>query len=640
MGKKNFLFYLRVSLAGAGLTASAILSPTSAEAQRDTVCSANWWAICCKCKTKCLIVKPLPAFGYCRECNLLCPDCNRELGNLDQALEKLKGRNKGLQEAHRAHQKDYAGAQEKLDASMGKTFGERTGDWNLNGLNGSFGKFNGALASVLSDFSGSRIVLKLIPDIISIMQSSGSADAAANEAGTLVDILDYEGVMKGYTTEFFTNASKKMVDEIRRGVPVDQALKNFNRESAFFENYSSNYTKGVKAADFASTLMDLWGLKNTTDALFKDLSDIGDSYTDAVINQNEMDKITSQILKNLALMKCIKETLDSLNSGGLGGGGFSGATRLFAGKMIITVFAPAMSRAMNNLSSGNENILTLTPSYHGTNWQIDTLQLHSAISQLKKLKDLLKIMITSFEKEILPPLVPWIVNRWKELKPASLVKLLQRAKPPLNVFIGKEVSMNSFSKSIDENIRAAVMGYEINYLSDVSNSPGIISTDKNKVGNTTAGTDKWTVTANEKIKGEFGRVNMNFPAGVDWSFDFYTPENKYVTNRSSFSKHQMFYDITPGRYNITLNHVTVENVPVEKGKEVKLKSGFLKLVTNSHWELYNESKEKYYTSGIKPVIFALPVGTYLLNFEGKDHRMVIKDKVTMKFETPIPFLSN
>ena len=171
----------------------------------------------------------------------------------------------------------------------------------------------------------------------------------------------------------------------------------------------------------------------------------------------------------------------------------------------------------------------------------------------------------------------------------------------------------------------------------------------NQVGNTTgmvannAGTPqgdsmsgkkddlKWDITAVPNMKGVLGRLNTQFPADVDWSIDIRNTENKFITNRSSYSKHGNAQEVAPGTYNFELNSITVENVPIEKGKLTRLKTGVLNIVSQGNWELYDDTQKKFQTSGNKPKKFALPVGNYQLKLGGQFFPVVIKDGKVEEF---------
>ena len=205
--------------------------------------------------------------------------------------------------------------------------------------------------------------------------------------------------------------------------------------------------------------------------------------------------------------------------------------------------------------------------------------------------------------------------------------MLKRLKSALASAITNFKKIESIRAYVNENVPDVVMGNEINYTTA---GPDIISSLQ-KLGKEGL-QQKFTQQANDKIKNDMGRVNMKFPPNSEWSINFYTAEGKFVTNRSSYSKHPALYDLPPGNYNISLNNVLIKNVSIETGKEFVFRFGFLKLLTHEPWHLYTESKEKQLTSGNKPKIMPLPVGSYLLHFEGKNYKIDVRDRMTLKFE--------
>ena len=127
--------------------------------------------------------------------------------------------------------------------------------------------------------------------------------------------------------------------------------------------------------------------------------------------------------------------------------------------------------------------------------------------------------------------------------------------------------------------------------------------DVSKINNTEA-SNKWVITPVAKMKGVLGRLNMDFPAGVEWSIGIYTQaENKFVNSYREFH-HTKFYDIAPGEYRLVFNnYLPVENVPIQKGKETRIRAGVLNtadFVAEGYWTLYDETKKIYYYSDYKP----------------------------------------
>lgn len=143
---------------------------------------------------------------------------------------------------------------------------------------------------------------------------------------------------------------------------------------------------------------------------------------------------------------------------------------------------------------------------------------------------------------------------------------------------------------------------------------------------------KWVITPVPTMKGVLGKLNTQFSEGADWSIDIRTAaENKFITNRSSYSKHGPLQDIAPGTYNFQLNTILVENVPIEKGKETRLKAGILNIVSEGRWELRSENKEKFHTSGSKPKKIVLPVGNYQVKLGTQFFPVIIKDEETVEY---------
>src|SRR5688572_1518018 len=105
-----------------------------------------------------------------------------------------------------------------------------------------------------------------------------------------------------------------------------------------------------------------------------------------------------------------------------------------------------------------------------------------------------------------------------------------------------------------------------------------------------ASSAKWVITPVTNMKGVLGRLDINFPADVERNILIYQPtDNKFIT---SVSRNDKTYTIAPGEYNFVLSSVPVENVPIQKGHETRLKAGFLIIVSEGNWHLYDETKEK------------------------------------------------
>ncbi|MBC7947772.1 MAG: hypothetical protein H7Y42_07830 [Chitinophagaceae bacterium] len=140
--------------------------------------------------------------------------------------------------------------------------------------------------------------------------------------------------------------------------------------------------------------------------------------------------------------------------------------------------------------------------------------------------------------------------------------------------------------------------------------------------------EKWVITPVPTMKGVLGRLDINFPADIDRDILIYQPtDKKFLT---SVSRNDKTYPMSPGVYRFTLSTVPVDNVPIQKGHETRLKSGFLNVVSDGDWHLYDSAKEKAHTSGNKPKKLALPIGSYQLKLGLNFYPFEIKDGETVE----------
>lgn len=127
--------------------------------------------------------------------------------------------------------------------------------------------------------------------------------------------------------------------------------------------------------------------------------------------------------------------------------------------------------------------------------------------------------------------------------------------------------------------------------------------------------EKWVNTPVPNMKGFLDRLDINFPPDVERNILIYQQaDNKFLR---SVSRNDKIYTITPVVYRFTLTNIPVENVPIQKIHETRLKAGFLNLVSEGDWHLYDQKTEKAYTSGNKPKKLPLPVGSYQIKQGGQ-----------------------
>jgi hypothetical protein len=566
-------------------------------------CADGWWASCCRCGN-CLTVDPPPAYGFCRECHLLCPNCRKTLGDLAAALEKLKAKNRALKEAYDAFEKSYGENLENYVKGYENLYGEE-GTGTLSGLTSTLGKFASSYASVVSNATGVTNFAKAVTTSIQLYQSSSAGDAAINSGGGLLDVANSQWGMRAISDLITNEAGDKMVRQLNAGVPFEKAVNDFFNNADCFPDTPAKWKDISNAGEWAGLALDIYGYAYANQDLWDNLGDISESVENMDDATAQMSRISDSIVKNVDLMICIRETQDSLNSGGLGmirnENSLMASTRPFIGNSESTHFG---------FSSFDSLML------------IDRESLKSALAQSGQLLKLTKAMVKSMEKDVITPLVPWLTKKWSTLKKGPSILLLQKAKKGIQAMLPVIEKIKTMAPSIETLLRNAVLGYEVDHINAVS--PG------NEL------TEKWQIAPNSKIKAGKGRMAFNFPGGTTWRVEFWKGKD-YITSYSSVNPHP-FHELDPGSYDIDLNHIKVNNVTIGNGNETRMKYGILHIVNNERWEIYTANKANYLTSGLEPVKMPMVPGTYVINMLGKDHTITITDRLTVRFELPNPRL--
>jgi hypothetical protein len=142
-------------------------------------------------------------------------------------------------------------------------------------------------------------------------------------------------------------------------------------------------------------------------------------------------------------------------------------------------------------------------------------------------------------------------------------------------------------------------------------------------------TSSWVITPIEGMNQQSGRLHTQFPIDVQWGMEIYSRDKNAVTNPNTKEK-QQYLELAPGSYDFVLNSVKVENVPIQFGKETRLKTGFADITSIAGWELYNDTNANFLISGKLPAKVALPAGSYYLRTGGQASPFRIKDGETEK----------
>lgn len=635
--KKIILYCLNFSVS---ILLTTIFFPANSNAQQDSLYRRDW--ACCHCntwfKTEYLKPEKRQFMGLNKE--TLCPVCQKKLGDLQKALDSLRAHNRDLYELYKSYQQLYAEALEKLNAATERFWGKEAGGqpgwrdyymwWDplfnrrgFGGLNGSFGGFSNALLSLTTNFPSShQQVMTHLTNGIAVYQSGGSVspDGAMTWAGIYTDYIGSNPLINQFW--FHKNMKSAMdafIRNVSEGGSMQGAYANYNMETRqAYDDYMNN----AKNFETAGKILDVIGFILSTRNLLNDLREINENKRRLKDYDKKMDSLSNLIWKNELLITCIRQTLD-YQAGG------SALKNRVPPHLTISLLGPAYLQKLKI----KPEIYRIRASFNlsDTICSWDEYKLGSALNKLEQLNKMESAMNTIIGK-LVPQMLPWALKDWQRIKPSVLTEMLKNTKTLLPGLLVEFKKTRPLAESIIEDLKYAITGYETEYVSDSNETEFIIAS-----ANNTNDTSNWIVSDNKKIKTGAGRVTLGFPKGVDWSLDFYTSANKFVTNRSSYSNHPGFYDITPGNYKFRLNTVPIDSVSVEMGKEIILKAGFVQIDINDRWELYDAEKKKYYTSGNKPKKMALPVGSYNLIFDDKKHRFIIKDKLTIKFEKPLVF---
>lgn len=141
---------------------------------------------------------------------------------------------------------------------------------------------------------------------------------------------------------------------------------------------------------------------------------------------------------------------------------------------------------------------------------------------------------------------------------------------------------------------------------------------------------KWTVKQNTTLKGVSGRLVFDNPPKSTWILYIYNmADNKYITSYANVNNKGSVI-VSQGAYRITINDVPVLNVPIKKGHDTKLKCGVLNVVSQSYWDLSDETGKTFYTSNNGPMKIPVPIGTYTFNLGGQKQIIVIEEGKTLE----------
>jgi len=159
---------------------------------------------------------------------------------------------------------------------------------------------------------------------------------------------------------------------------------------------------------------------------------------------------------------------------------------------------------------------------------------------------------------------------------------------------------------------------------------GMFVTCKNKKEASTGNentTDKWVINK-VNAKGDNGKLFVTLPEDTKWDITIYIAGSDKVLSNTML---QQNFTLLPGNYDLEINHILIQGVPVEKGNDTRLKTGVLKISNLTSWTLYDEAKQKVLLNSTSAETRGLPIGKYKLTIKGQDQDIEIKDGKTVKY---------
>ena len=147
------------------------------------------------------------------------------------------------------------------------------------------------------------------------------------------------------------------------------------------------------------------------------------------------------------------------------------------------------------------------------------------------------------------------------------------------------------------------------------------------VTSTASNEKKWEITPNLKLK-SLGRVVVSLPKEVAVYVEIFEAGGK---KRLTDWHGSNTSDLLPGQYDVKITGGAVASVPVQPGMDTRIRAGVFNIVTDSYWELYDDTKTKRLTDAHGSQNVGLPVGRYQVKVTGRFAEVVIKDGQVTEF---------
>lgn len=139
----------------------------------------------------------------------------------------------------------------------------------------------------------------------------------------------------------------------------------------------------------------------------------------------------------------------------------------------------------------------------------------------------------------------------------------------------------------------------------------------------------WEIIPNQSLKGSTGRLVAQLPAKASMILQIH---------KSGEPKHfDAWYDskasnLLPAIYDIKVNNVWLQNVPIQKGKDTRLKLGVLEIPFDGNYSVkMDDGTEVIKVSGNEKRMLVLPEGKYKVVVASGEQQVKIKDGAVTTF---------
>lgn len=133
--------------------------------------------------------------------------------------------------------------------------------------------------------------------------------------------------------------------------------------------------------------------------------------------------------------------------------------------------------------------------------------------------------------------------------------------------------------------------------------------------------DKWEIIK-MKSKSSTGKLFVSLPQDAQWDMTIYASGSNKVRSNTMLKKE---FSLLPGSYDVEINHIRINGVPVQKGYNTRIKAGVMHVPTQESWTLYDETGQTVLINTYSVQKRGLPVGKYILQMNYQRQAIEIKD---------------